>query len=194
MDNRITDMISNKESLHKFQHFILWMSKNSIQGKKKSHFKGNNWCQWRPDSAWNNQTQNQFFNLSEDISTKSNKRLSTWHVFMLLECRCFCVESRRFGNLELHLIRETKFKKNNNNFKKKSWESRLIYLEELELERERWRLRPGDLERERRRAGDLLLGERDLQRNKTLRRKEIKTNVPNGLKQKLFVITKKQQP
>lgn len=38
-----------------------------------------------------------------------------------------------------------------------------LYLEELELERERWRLRPGDLERERRRAGDRLLGERDLQ-------------------------------
>ena len=39
---------------------------------------------------------------------------------------------------------------------------KLVYLEELELERERWRLRPGDLERERRRAGDRLLGERDL--------------------------------
>lgn len=38
----------------------------------------------------------------------------------------------------------------------------LVYLEELELERERWRLRPGDLERERRRAGDRLRGERDL--------------------------------
>lgn len=37
-----------------------------------------------------------------------------------------------------------------------------VYLEELELERERWRLRPGDLERERRRGGDRLLGERDL--------------------------------
>lgn len=37
-----------------------------------------------------------------------------------------------------------------------------VYREELELERERWRLRPGDLERERRRAGDRLLGERDL--------------------------------
>lgn len=46
--------------------------------------------------------------------------------------------------------------------KKKSQEKRLVYLEELELERERWRLRPGDLERERRRAGDRLLGERDL--------------------------------
>lgn len=38
-----------------------------------------------------------------------------------------------------------------------------IYLEELELERERWRLRPGDLERERLRTGERLLGERDLQ-------------------------------
>lgn len=44
--------------------------------------------------------------------------------------------------------------------------SKLVYLEELELERERWRLRPGDLERERRRAGDRLLGERDLQGHK----------------------------
>lgn len=43
-----------------------------------------------------------------------------------------------------------------------SQEKRLVYLEELELERERWRLRPGDLERERRRAGDRLLGDRDL--------------------------------
>ena len=40
------------------------------------------------------------------------------------------------------------------------------YLEELELERERWRLRPGDLERERRRAGERLLGERDLQEHR----------------------------
>lgn len=46
--------------------------------------------------------------------------------------------------------------------KKSPQEKRLVYLEELELERERWRLRPGDLERERRRAGDRLLGERDL--------------------------------
>lgn len=42
------------------------------------------------------------------------------------------------------------------------FKKRLVYLEELELERERWRLRPGDLERERRRAGERLLGERDL--------------------------------
>lgn len=42
----------------------------------------------------------------------------------------------------------------------RAWQT--VYLEELELERERWRLRPGDLERERRRAGDRLLGERDL--------------------------------
>lgn len=39
---------------------------------------------------------------------------------------------------------------------------RHIYREELELERERWRRRPGDLERERRRTGERLLGERDL--------------------------------
>lgn len=37
-----------------------------------------------------------------------------------------------------------------------------LYLEELELERERCRLRPGDLERERRRTGDRRLGDRDL--------------------------------
>lgn len=42
------------------------------------------------------------------------------------------------------------------------WPLQPVYLEELELERERWRLRPGDLERERRRAGERLLGERDL--------------------------------
>lgn len=36
------------------------------------------------------------------------------------------------------------------------------YREELELERERWRLRPGDLERERLLTGDLRLGDRDL--------------------------------
>lgn len=36
-----------------------------------------------------------------------------------------------------------------------------IYREEFELERERCRLRPGDLERERRRIGERLLGERD---------------------------------
>lgn len=39
----------------------------------------------------------------------------------------------------------------------------MLYREELELERLRWRLRPGDLDRERRRTGDLRLGERDLQ-------------------------------
>lgn len=49
---------------------------------------------------------------------------------------------------------------------KKSRQRRVVYLEELELERERWRLRPGDLERERRRAGDRLLGDRDLSRQK----------------------------
>lgn len=48
-----------------------------------------------------------------------------------------------------------------------SQEKRLVYLEELELERERWRLRPGDLERERRRAGDRLLGDRDLSHENT---------------------------
>lgn len=57
----------------------------------------------------------------------------------------FLVSPRSLGKQELQQI----------------W-SRNIYLEELELERERWRLRPGDLERERRRAGDRLLGERDL--------------------------------
>lgn len=41
-------------------------------------------------------------------------------------------------------------------------DGRHFYLEELELERERWRLRPGDLERERRRGGERLRGERDL--------------------------------
>lgn len=45
---------------------------------------------------------------------------------------------------------------------KRSGGRKLVYLEELELERERWRLRPGDLERDRRRAGERLLGERDL--------------------------------
>jgi len=38
----------------------------------------------------------------------------------------------------------------------------LLYREEFELERLRWRLRPGDLDRDRRRTGDLRLGERDL--------------------------------
>lgn len=37
-----------------------------------------------------------------------------------------------------------------------------FYREELELERERWRLRPGERDRERRRTGDRLRGERDL--------------------------------
>lgn len=60
-------------------------------------------------------------------------------------------KSRRDGGHEVKLIRDRFFFKN-----------RLVYLEELELERERWRLRPGDLERERRRTGDRLLGERDL--------------------------------
>lgn len=36
-----------------------------------------------------------------------------------------------------------------------------LYREELELERERWRLRPGDLERERLCTGGRLLGDRD---------------------------------
>lgn len=43
----------------------------------------------------------------------------------------------------------------------------MVYLEELELERERWRLRPGDLERVRRRAGDRLRGDRDLSHENT---------------------------
>lgn len=39
---------------------------------------------------------------------------------------------------------------------------RQSYREELELERERCRLRPGDLERERLRTGDRRRGDRDL--------------------------------
>lgn len=44
------------------------------------------------------------------------------------------------------------------------WRSRreILYREELELERERWRLRPGDLERDRLLTGERRRGERDL--------------------------------
>lgn len=38
----------------------------------------------------------------------------------------------------------------------------MLYREEFELERLRWRLRPGDLDLDRRRTGDLRLGDRDL--------------------------------
>lgn len=76
---------------------------------------------------------------------------------MLATIQTVSSESSRDGDHELQqIIQDLK--------KKMSQEKRQVYLEELELERERWRLRPGDLERERRRAGDRLLGDRDLSR------------------------------
>lgn len=67
----------------------------------------------------------------------------------------FYFQSTRSGEQKLQLFQQES--------KRSLGVRELVYLEELELERERWRLRPGDLERERRRAGDRLLGERDLQ-------------------------------
>lgn len=53
---------------------------------------------------------------------------------------------------------------------------RQLYREELELERERWRLRPGERERVLRRTGERLRGDRDL----LLRRGGVRRHIGGG--------------
>lgn len=70
----------------------------------------------------------------------------------------------------------------------------MLYREEFELERLRWRLRPGDLDLDRRRTGDLRLGDRDLTEEKAcIRRQEQQkvermTNIPRTDKNLVFFL------
>lgn len=133
------------------------MSKNSIQDKKKLHLKQKvAWAEPRLMIKMATAVSAPLTHKTSEgaqVCTKNVKK-DALHADV---CSCW-LQSRGFhlcsspGGMEVM---------------KSSWsetdlKKRLVYLEELELERERWRLRPGDLERERRRAGDRLLGERDL--------------------------------
>lgn len=60
---------------------------------------------------------------------------------------------------------------------------RQLYREELELERERWRLRPGERERVLRRTGERLRGDRDLRGTE----RRMKTKVKNKGMTRVFL-------